>query len=72
MQASDDTNPDEAARVYGRLCVELKFLYVAITRPKNRLFIYDSQFGVRKPIERIWSHIGAVDFITEQKINELN
>ena len=42
IKASDTTDPDEVARVYGKLCVELKFLYVAITRPKNRLFIYDS------------------------------
>ena len=42
IETKNDTDPDEIARVYGKLCVELKFLYVAITRPKNRLFIYDS------------------------------
>ena len=42
LETTNETDPDEIARVYGKLCVELKFLYVAITRPKNRLFIYDS------------------------------
>ena len=32
---------DEIMRKYSLLCTELKFLYVAVTRPKNRLFIYD-------------------------------
>ena len=31
----------ELLRKFSQLCTELKFLYVAITRPKNRLFIYD-------------------------------
>lgn len=29
-------------RKYALLCVDLKYLYVAITRPKKRLIIYDS------------------------------
>ena len=50
-ESADST---EIARIYGQLCVELKFLYVAITRPKKRLFIYDADEEARKPIERIW------------------
>jgi ATP-dependent exoDNAse (exonuclease V) beta subunit len=34
-------DPSERQRKFSQLCTELKFLYVAITRPKNRLFIYD-------------------------------
>ena len=61
----DSTDPDEIARIYGQLCVELKFLYVAITRPKNRLFIYDSTEDARKPIETIWKNIGIIEKVTE-------
>ena len=33
------------------LCTELKHLYVAITRPKKRLLIFDEEPEYRKPIE---------------------
>jgi ATP-dependent exoDNAse (exonuclease V) beta subunit len=34
-------------RRFSALCIELKMLYVAITRPKKRLIIYDSQAAER-------------------------
>lgn len=34
-------------RKYSLLCIELKFLYVAITRPRKRLIIYDDKIKVR-------------------------
>jgi superfamily I DNA/RNA helicase len=37
-------------RKYSLLCVELKYLYVAITRPRKRLIIYDEKVKIRQPI----------------------
>ncbi len=37
-------------RKYSLLCVELKYLYVAITRPRKRLIIYDEKIKIRQPI----------------------
>ena len=68
----DEVDPDrcEIQRKYSQLCTELKFLYVAITRPKNRLFIYDENIQDRKPIEDIWTRIDAVQWITKQQVQE--
>lgn len=54
-----DVDKNEVYRKFGQLCIELKFLYVGITRPKNRLFIYDDSAEVRRPLENIWSKIDA-------------
>ena len=35
---------------FSQLCVELKFLYVAITRAKNRVIVYDDTSSTREPI----------------------
>ena len=51
---------DSMYRKFGQLCIELKFLYVAITRPRNRLFIYDENVEAMEPIMRIWAQIGAI------------
>ena len=50
------------------LCTELKFLYVAITRPKLRLFIYDEDTESRKPIETLWTKLDAVTRITREDL----
>ena len=50
------------------LCTELKFLYVAITRPKKRLFIYDEDTEARKPLEAIWTKLDAVKIITKEEL----
>ena len=55
---------------FSALCTELKFLYVAITRPKNRLFIYDDNVQDRKPLENIWTRIGAVERVTRDEVKE--
>ena len=47
------------------LCTELKFLYVAITRPKLRLFIYDEDTEARKPLEALWTKLGTVQRVTK-------
>ncbi len=40
----------EIHRKFAQLCTELKLLYVAITRPKNVLIIYDDDSKVRKAL----------------------
>ena len=37
-------------RKFALLCVELKYLYVSITRAKTRLIIYDEDNKTRRPI----------------------
>ena len=54
---------------YSMLCTELKHLYVAITRPKKRLLIFDSDLDRRAPMEAYWRHMEVVDFI-DVKVNE--
>ena len=68
----ESTDSDEITRTYGQLCVELKFLYVAITRPKKRLFIYDNDEEARKPIETIWKNIDAIEKVTDKDINAMS
>ena len=46
---------------YGILNVELKLLYVSITRPKTNLIIYDSNPESRNPIFKYWAKLGLVD-----------
>ena len=51
-------------RKYALLCVELKMLYVAITRPKQRLIIYDDDAKTRLPIQRVWESLGVINILT--------
>jgi ATP-dependent exoDNAse (exonuclease V) beta subunit len=41
VQRNDKAIPDSELNKYAELCTELKLLYVAITRPRNRLIIFD-------------------------------
>ena len=50
------------------LCVEMKFLYVAIMRPKRRLIIYDDVAEGRKPIQHYLERMGVVDVVTKEEI----
>ena len=61
-------NEGEIQRRYQLLCTKLKFLYVAITRPKLRLFIYDENTEARKPLEALWMKLGAVQRITKDAL----
>lgn len=45
-----NTKRQEVYRKFAKVCTELKLLYVAITRPKLLLIIYDQDPTVRKPI----------------------
>jgi len=40
----------QISRKFAQVCTELKLLYVAITRPKTVLIIYDEDTEERKPI----------------------
>lgn len=51
-------------RKYAALCIELKMLYVAITRPKKRLIIYDDEVQARLPIQRVWQHLKVANVVT--------
>ena len=40
----------EVYRKFSQVCTELKLLYVAITRPKKLLLIYDEDTSLRVPL----------------------
>lgn len=48
---------------YSSLCNELKQLYVAITRPKRKLIIFDSNIENRSLIENYWKELNVIEFI---------
>ena len=50
----------------------MKHLYVAITRPKKNLYIYDDDEEARKPIEMIWKEIDAIEKVTMDDIDSDN
>jgi len=52
------------------LCVELKYLYVACTRPKSRLIIYDEDHKNRRPIQRIWEKLDTVITVNSYDIED--
>jgi len=52
-------------RKFALLCIELKYLYVAVTRAKNRLIIFDEDNKTRTPIQRIWENLEAVDVLSK-------
>jgi len=54
------------------VCTELKLLYVAITRPKNVLIIYDDEAEERKPIQDYWRKIDAVTFVDRKMMSNLS
>lgn len=57
-------------RKYALLCIDLKYLYVAITRPRKRLIIYDTDATKRNPIQRIWETLGLVNVLNGQMIEQ--
>ena len=40
----------EVYRKFSQVCTELKLLYVAVTRPKKLLLIYDDDASLRAPL----------------------
>ncbi|CAD8097528.1 unnamed protein product [Paramecium primaurelia] len=47
------------------LCQELKQLYVAITRPKQKLIIFDQSLEKRRNIQNIWIKLDAIQIIDQ-------
>ena len=62
------TKMQEVYRKFSKVCTELKLLYVAITRPKNLLLIYDQDNSFRKPIQRCWETLKVVDVVTQNQL----
>jgi hypothetical protein len=50
-------------RNFSLLCNDLKHLYVSITRPKQRLLIYDQDTSGRNTIKDYWQQCGVVDVV---------
>jgi len=46
---------------YNELCAELKMLYVAVTRSRKRLIIFDSDTSRRLLITDLWSRLGLIN-----------
>lgn len=52
---------EDIDRHFNLLCSELKHLYVAVTRAKNRLFIYDSEQKNKEAMYDYWKSMELVD-----------
>jgi tetratricopeptide (TPR) repeat protein len=48
------------------LCTELKHLYVAVTRPKRNLIIFDENSELRRFMQDYWDYMEVVQFVTPQ------
>ncbi|CAK57389.1 unnamed protein product (macronuclear) [Paramecium tetraurelia] len=60
---------------YNALCNELKYLYVAATRAKNRLIIFDDQPEKRNQIQNLWQSLNLIQILDEsyfQNAKEMN
>jgi len=56
------------------ICVELKQLYTAITRPRNRLIIVDqvdAKANPRAQLEKYWKRLGVVENIEGESFSEV-
>jgi ATP-dependent exoDNAse (exonuclease V) beta subunit len=61
---------DLVYRKFANLCTDLKLLYVAITRPKQMLVIYDDVQASRKPLQSYWERLGVVDVLTKDMMQD--
>ena len=57
---------------YGMVCNEFKQLYVALTRPRNRIVIYDDNIEKRVSIENYWKQLSLVQVINKSTLEEQN
>ncbi len=53
---------------FGMVCNELKQLYVALTRPRNRIIIYDDNIEKRSAIEYYWKQLSLVQVINKDTL----
>ncbi|CAD8159005.1 unnamed protein product [Paramecium pentaurelia] len=58
----------DAFQEYMSLCQDLKQLYVAITRPKKRLIIFDQSNKKRFIIQSIWEKLDVVNIVQKKNI----
>ena len=60
----------EVYRQYAQLCSELKFLYVAITRPKKVLIVYDEDNKLRLPLQTFLSKLNLVEVVSKDMLQD--
>jgi len=71
VKGNKQTMKDLDILKYSSLCADLKQLYVAVTRPKKRLIIYDDNLENRKYIQNYWSKLNRVEIIDFNLIQDL-
>lgn len=54
---------------FSLLCIELKLLYVGITRAKNRVIIYDDFASRREPIQQYWEKLNCVHLVSKAMLD---
>ncbi|CAJ0765167.1 16334_t:CDS:1, partial [Entrophospora sp. SA101] len=52
------------------LSSELKHLYVAVTRARQQIWIYDENTEWREPICKYWKHHGLINVIVNENEND--
>ncbi|KAM3142568.1 hypothetical protein pb186bvf_005227 [Paramecium bursaria] len=52
---------------FSQLCDDLKQLYVAVTRPKNRLIMYDDNPFKRQYLQKLWDKMNIVDIVEQDQ-----
>ncbi|CAD8087866.1 unnamed protein product [Paramecium sonneborni] len=63
---------DQLTYNYGALCNEIKQLYVAVTRPRQRLIIYDENPQPRQYVQNIWQKLNLIDHFSSNNIQNRN
>ena len=58
----DNPRPLFDAKKHTALCMELKMMYVLITRTKQNLIFYDEDVASRSPLLDLWKERDLVDF----------
>ncbi|CAK60825.1 unnamed protein product (macronuclear) [Paramecium tetraurelia] len=55
---------------YQTLCQELKLLYVALSRAKRQIIIYDNNYTKRKTIQKLWEDLQVIEVIYTTQIED--
>ena len=54
------------------LCTELKHLYVAVTRPKRNLIIFDEEPEKRRFMQDYWDYMGVIQFLEKKDDSQVD
>ena len=54
------------------LCTELKNLYVAVTRPKKNLIIFDEDLSKRSAMQQFWDYMGVIQYFEKNENVEID